>query len=72
MKLIILNIVKLLQNLEYLLINCLLSLLGITILYMPFNESICKHCDFNEVGNEQHYVMQCSNSMFKEIRFSFI
>ena len=31
---------------------------------IPFDERTCKLCNLNEVGNEQHYLMQCSNTMF--------
>ena len=27
---------------------------------IPYNDRICKHCDLNEIGNEQHYLMSCS------------
>jgi hypothetical protein len=65
LKLVMLSIVKLLQNSESLLIDYLLSLVVI-------DERICKHFNLNEVGNEQHYLMQCSNPTFNEIRSSFI
>ena len=26
---------------------------------VPYDERICQHCNLNEVGNEQHYLMQC-------------
>ena len=39
---------------------------------IPFDKRTCKHCNLNEVGNEQHYLMQCSNTLLKEIRYSFI
>ena len=32
---------------------------------IPHNDRICKHCDLNEFGNEQHYLMSCSNTMFR-------
>ena len=32
---------------------------------IPIDERTCKLCNLNEVGNEQHYLMQCSNTMFK-------
>ena len=39
-----------------------------------FDKRTCKLCicNLNEVGNEQHYLMQCSNTLLKEIRYSFI
>ena len=39
---------------------------------IPFDKRTCKLCNLNEVGNEQHYLMQCSNTLLKEIRYSFI
>ena len=39
---------------------------------MPYNDRICKHCDLNEIGNEQHYLMSCSNTMFRIVRNKFI
>ena len=39
---------------------------------VPFDKRTCKLCNLNEVGNEQHYLIQCSNTLFKEIRYSFI
>ena len=39
---------------------------------IPFDERTCKLCNLNEVGNEQHYLMQCSNPMFKEIRYIYV
>ena len=39
---------------------------------IPFDQRICRHCNLNEVGNEQHYLMQCSNPTFNEIRSNFI
>ena len=39
---------------------------------IPFDERTCKLCNLNEVGNEQHYLMQCSNTMFKEIRYIYV
>ena len=38
---------------------------------IPFDKRTCKLCNLNEVGNEQHYLMQCSNTLLKEIRYSF-
>ena len=38
---------------------------------IPFDKRTCKLCNLNEVGNEQH-LMQCSNTLAKEIRYSFI
>ena len=38
---------------------------------IPFDERIPMHCNLNEVGNEQHYLMQCSNLMFEEIKYMF-
>ena len=32
----------------------------------------CKHCDQNEVGNEEHYIMSCSNTMFVTLRENFL
>ena len=26
---------------------------------IPYNDPICKHCDLNEIGNEQHYPLSC-------------
>ena len=35
---------------------------------IAFGERICEHWNLiNEIGNEQHYLKQCSNSIFKEI-----
>ena len=28
----------------------------------PFDKRTCKLCNLNEVGNEQHYLMQCSDT----------
>ena len=39
---------------------------------IPFDKRTCKLCNLNEVGNEQYYLMQCSNTLLKEIRYSFI
>ena len=39
---------------------------------IPFDKITCKLCNLNEVGNEQHYLMQCSNTLLKEIRYSFV
>ena len=39
---------------------------------IPFDKRTCKLCNLNEVGNEQHYLMQCCNTLLKEIRYSFI
>ena len=40
---------------------------------IPFDKRTCKLCNLYEVGNGQHYLMQCSNTMLnKEIRYSFI
>ena len=39
---------------------------------IPFDKRTCKLCNLNEVGNEQHYLMQCGNTLLKEIRYSFI
>ena len=39
---------------------------------IPYEERICSHCDLNEVGNEQHYLMQCANTKFSVIRTNFI
>ena len=39
---------------------------------IPYNDRICKHCDLNEIGNEQHYLMSCSNTMFRTLRNKFI
>ena len=39
---------------------------------IPYNDQICKHCDLNEIGNEQHYLMSCSNTMFRTLRNKFI
>ena len=39
---------------------------------IPFDKRTCKLCNLNEVGNEHHYLMQCSNTLLKEIRYSFI
>ena len=39
---------------------------------IPYQERICSHCDLNEVGNEQHYLMQCANTKFSVIRTNFI
>ena len=40
---------------------------------IPFDKRTCKLCNLYEVGNGQHYLMQCSNAMLnKEIRYSFI
>jgi hypothetical protein len=33
---------------------------------------VCRHCDLNEVGDEQHYVMSCRNTMFATLRQDFI
>ena len=33
---------------------------------------LCKHCDLNEIGSEQHYLMLCSNTMFRTLRYKFI
>ena len=33
---------------------------------------MCRHCDLNEVGDEQHYVMSCRNTMFATLRQDFI
>ena len=35
---------------------------------IPYEERICNHCHSNEVGNEQHYLMYCSNPKFRDIR----
>ena len=32
----------------------------------------CKHCDQNEVGDEEHYIMSCSNTMFVTPRENFL
>ena len=39
---------------------------------IPFDKRTGKLCNLNEVGNGQHYLMQCSNTLLKEIRYSFI
>ena len=39
---------------------------------IPFDKRTCKLCNLNEVGNEQHYLMKCSNTLLEEIRYSFI
>ena len=39
---------------------------------IPYNDPICKHCDLNEIGNEQHYLLSCSNTMFRIVRNKFI
>ena len=39
---------------------------------IPYNDRICKHCDLNEIGNEQHYLLSCSNTMFRTLRNKFI
>ena len=38
----------------------------------PYNERICKHCNLNEVGNEQHYLLQCNSPKFNILRANFI
>ncbi len=39
---------------------------------IPFDQRICKHRNLNVVGNEQHYLMQCSYPIFNKIRYSFL
>ena len=40
---------------------------------IPFDKRTCKLFNLYEVGNGQHYLMQCNNAMLKkEIRYSFI
>ena len=39
---------------------------------IPYNDPICKHCDLNEIGNEQHYLLSGSNTMFRIVRNKFI
>ncbi len=33
---------------------------------IPFDQRICKHCNLNVFGNEQHYLMQCSYPIFNK------
>ena len=37
-----------------------------------YSDRRCKHCDQNEVGNEEHYLMSCSNAMFVSLRQNFV
>ena len=39
---------------------------------IPYKQRICDHYSLNEVGNEQHYLMKCSNAKFTTIRAQFI
>ena len=39
---------------------------------IPYCDRVCRHCDLNEVGDEQHYVMSCRNTMFATLRQDFI
>ena len=39
---------------------------------IPYCDRVCRHCDLNEVGDEQHYVTSCRNTMFATSRQDFI
>ena len=39
---------------------------------IPYCDRVCRHCDLNEVGDEQHYVMSCRNTTFATLRQDFI
>ena len=38
----------------------------------PYNDRIYKLCNLNEVGNERHFLMSCTNIKFINLRTKFI
>ena len=38
----------------------------------PYNDRICKLCNLNEVGDERHFLMSCTNIKFINLRTKFI
>ena len=38
---------------------------------IPHNERICKLCNKSKIGDEKHYIMDCSNSKISEYRQKF-
>ena len=39
---------------------------------VQYEDRVCRLCNLNEVGNEQHYLMSCSNEKFANLRNVFI
>ena len=35
---------------------------------IPYSDGECKHCDLNEIGDKQHYLMSCRNTFFRRLR----
>ena len=38
---------------------------------IPHDERLCKYCNLNEVGNEEHNLMQCNHARFSGLRAEF-
>ena len=39
---------------------------------VAYNERLCEHCDLNEIGNEQHFLMSCRNTKLADLRANFM
>ena len=38
---------------------------------IPYSDRMCKYCNLNENGNEQHYLMSCRNAIIRTLRNNF-
>ena len=39
---------------------------------IPLKKRICPICDKNNIGDEFHYTMECTNKVFSKLRESFM
>ena len=39
---------------------------------VPYNDRLCRLCELNEVGDEHHFLMSCTNMKFIDLRTKFI